>query len=167
MYITEVPQFLKFILCDVFVKDNEVNLLQLRTSYGQNNFTRNRARHENRIYFYLCFLKCRTRRKVLHTLRFPKFFCYVQGLTEITPTFGGVTARAMEGIQWWEWSRWLAAVLPVLDDAMGWSDEHRGFVVETFFKNNESVIATQRAFRRHSGHLIWPRVIFSLGLPTS
>jgi len=32
---------------------------------------------------------------------------------------------------------------------MGWSDEHRGFVVETFFKNNESVIATQRAFRRH------------------
>ena len=32
---------------------------------------------------------------------------------------------------------------------MGWSGEHRGFVVETFFKNNESVIATQRAFRRH------------------
>jgi len=32
---------------------------------------------------------------------------------------------------------------------MGWLGEHRGFVVETFFKNNESVIATQRAFRRH------------------
>jgi len=31
---------------------------------------------------------------------------------------------------------------------MDWSGEHRGFVVETFFKN-ESVIATQRAFRRH------------------
>jgi len=32
---------------------------------------------------------------------------------------------------------------------MGWSGEHRGFIVETFFKNNESVIATKRAFRRH------------------
>jgi len=32
---------------------------------------------------------------------------------------------------------------------MGWSGEHRDFAVETFFKNNESVIATQRAFRRH------------------
>ena len=32
---------------------------------------------------------------------------------------------------------------------MGWSGEHRGVVVETFFKNSESVIATQRAFRRH------------------
>ena len=39
--------------------------------------------------------------------------------------------------------------MPFSDDAMGWSGEHRGFVVETFFKNNESVIATQRAFRRH------------------
>jgi len=73
----------------------------------------------------------------------------VQGVAEITPTFGCVTARAVEGIQWWEWSRWLAAVLPFSDDAMGWSGEHRGFVVETFFKNNESVNATQRAFRRH------------------
>ena len=26
---------------------------------------------------------------------------------------------------------------------MGWSGEHRGFVVETFFKNNEYLIATQ------------------------
>jgi len=32
---------------------------------------------------------------------------------------------------------------------MGWSGEYSGFDVETFFKNNESVIATQRAFRRH------------------
>ena len=73
----------------------------------------------------------------------------IQSAAEITPTFGGVTARAVEGVQWWKWSRWLAAVLPFSDDAMGWSGEHRGFVVETFFKNNESVIATQRAFRRH------------------
>jgi hypothetical protein len=29
----------------------------------------------------------------------------IQGIAEITPTFGGVTARAVEGIQWWEWSR--------------------------------------------------------------
>ena len=48
-----------------------------------------------------------------------------------------------------EWTRWLAAVLPFSDDAMGWSGEHRGFVVEMFFKINESVITTQRAFRRH------------------
>ena len=46
-------------------------------------------------------------------------------------------------------SLWLAAVLPFSDDAMGWSGEHRGFIVEMFFKNNESVIATKRAFRRH------------------
>jgi hypothetical protein len=39
--------------------------------------------------------------------------------------------------------------LAFADNAMRWSGEHRGFVVETFFKNNESVIATQRAFRRH------------------
>ncbi|CAK9810866.1 Mariner Mos1 transposase [Anthophora plagiata] len=30
---------------------------------------------------------------------------------------------------------------------MPWSGEHRGFVVEAFFKNGESVIATQREFR--------------------
>jgi len=40
-------------------------------------------------------------------------------------------------------------VLPFSDNTMGWSGEHRGFVVETFFKNNESVIVTQRAFHRH------------------
>ena len=40
------------------------------------------------------------------TLPFFKFdfiirisFCVIQGLTEITPTFGGITTRAMEGIQ--------------------------------------------------------------------
>jgi len=30
-----------------------------------------------------------------------------------------------------------------------WSPEHRAFVVETFFKNGESVIVTQRKFRLH------------------
>jgi hypothetical protein len=34
-------------------------------------------------------------------------------------------------------------VLPFSDNAMNLSDEQRGFVVETFFKNNESVIATR------------------------
>ncbi|CAH0562881.1 unnamed protein product [Brassicogethes aeneus] len=34
---------------------------------------------------------------------------------------------------------------------MRWSGEQRGFVVETFFKNNESVVAAQRAFRRRFG----------------
>ena len=41
-----------------------------------------------------------------------------------------------------EESRWLAVVLLFSDNAMGWSGEHHGFVVETFLKNNESVIAT-------------------------
>jgi len=30
---------------------------------------------------------------------------------------------------------------------MPWSGEHRGFVIEAYFKNAEYVIATQRAFR--------------------
>ena len=32
---------------------------------------------------------------------------------------------------------------------MAWSGEHRGFVIETYLKNNDSVIATQRILRRH------------------
>ena len=32
---------------------------------------------------------------------------------------------------------------------MAWSGEHRAFVVEEFVKNGESVVATQRSFRRH------------------
>ena len=43
----------------------------------------------------------------------------------------------------------LSVLLPFSDNAMSWSGEHRGFIVETFCKNNESVIATQRGFRRH------------------
>jgi hypothetical protein len=72
---------------------------------------------------------------------YPQMHLYIQDAAEITPTFGGVTARAVEGVQWWEGSRWLAVVLPFSDNAMSWSSEQRGFVVETFFKNNESVIA--------------------------
>ena len=30
---------------------------------------------------------------------------------------------------------------------MGWTGEHRGFVVEAYYENNRSVIATQTAFR--------------------
>ena len=30
-----------------------------------------------------------------------------------------------------------------------WSVEHRAFAVETYFKNNDSVVVTQRIFRRH------------------
>jgi hypothetical protein len=73
----------------------------------------------------------------------------LQGAAEITPTFWGVTAQAVEGVQWWEGSHWLAVVLPFSDNAMGWVGEHSGFVVEPFFKSNESVIPSQRAFRRH------------------
>ena len=32
---------------------------------------------------------------------------------------------------------------------MAWSGEHRAFVIEEFVKNGESVVATQRSFRRH------------------
>ena len=32
---------------------------------------------------------------------------------------------------------------------MAWSGEHRAFVIEKFVKNGESVVATQRSFRRH------------------
>jgi len=32
---------------------------------------------------------------------------------------------------------------------MPWSGDYRAFVVEVFFKNNEYVIAMQRAFRTH------------------
>jgi len=30
---------------------------------------------------------------------------------------------------------------------MGWTGEHRGFVVEAYYENSRSVIATQTAFR--------------------
>jgi hypothetical protein len=30
-----------------------------------------------------------------------------------------------------------------------WSEEHRAFAVETFFKNNDSATVTQSVFRRH------------------
>ena len=32
---------------------------------------------------------------------------------------------------------------------MNWNGEHRAFIVETFFKKNESITATQKAFRLH------------------
>ena len=32
---------------------------------------------------------------------------------------------------------------------MAWSGEHRTFVIEEFVKNGESVVVTQRSFRRH------------------
>ena len=32
---------------------------------------------------------------------------------------------------------------------MAWSGEHSAFVVEEFVENGESVVATQRSFRRH------------------
>jgi len=80
--------------------------------------------------------------------RVQKLNWYIQDAAEITPTFGGVTAQTVEGVQWWKWSRWLAAVLPFLDDAMGWSGEHRGFVVETFFSR------TMNLWSRHKEHSV-------------
>ena len=46
------------------------------------------------------------------------------------------------------WQRFGRIVSSV--DTMIWSGEHRGFVIEAFFKNN-SVTATQRAFRTRFG----------------
>jgi len=37
------------------------------------------------------------------------------------------------------------------EDTMSWSGEHRGSVIEAFFKNKDSVTATQRAFRTRFG----------------
>ena len=34
---------------------------------------------------------------------------------------------------------------------MNWTGEDRAFIVETYFKNNESVTVIQRAFRLHFG----------------
>jgi len=56
-----------------------------------------------------------------------------------------------------EWNRWggefilerSASETQSISVAMGrWSVEHRAFAVETYFKNNDSVL-TQRIFRRH------------------
>ena len=38
--------------------------------------------------------------------------------------------------------------IPISVDNMVWTGEHRGFAVRAYFENNQSVIATQRAFRR-------------------
>jgi hypothetical protein len=56
-----------------------------------------------------------------------------------------------------EWNRWrgefvlerFSSETQSISDAMErWSVEHRAFAVETYFKNNDSVL-TQRIFRRH------------------
>jgi hypothetical protein len=56
----------------------------------------------------------------------------IQRAAEITLTFRGVTARAVEGYSDGRCLVWLAVVLPFSDNAMSCSGEHRGFVVETF-----------------------------------
>ena len=38
--------------------------------------------------------------------------------------------------------------IPISVANMVWTGEHRGFAVRAYFENNQSVIATQRAFRR-------------------
>ena len=40
---------------------------------------------------------------------------------------------------------------PISVVSMAWSTEHRAFVVETYFKCGDSVIAAQRQFRTHFG----------------
>jgi len=56
-----------------------------------------------------------------------------------------------------EWNRWRGEFVierpssetqSILVAMERWSVEHRAFAVETYFKNNDSVV-TQRIFRRH------------------
>ena len=74
----------------------------------------------------------------------------VQGAAEWTPTFLKVTGKGMLGVgrrgRWQQFER----VVSLSVDTMSWSGEHRGFVIEAFFKN-DSVTATQRAFRTRFG----------------
>lgn len=42
-----------------------------------------------------------------------------------------------------------SSTIPILVVNMVWTGVHRGFAVRVFYENNQSVIATQRAFRRH------------------
>jgi hypothetical protein len=46
---------------------------------------------------------------------------------------------------------------------MVWTGEHGGFVVEAYYENNRSVIATQRAFRTRFALGQNAHVIFSFG----
>jgi hypothetical protein len=57
-----------------------------------------------------------------------------------------------------EWNRWRVEFVlertssvtqSILVAMERWSVEHRAFAVETYFKNKDSVVLTQRIFRRH------------------
>jgi hypothetical protein len=52
--------------------------------------------------------------------------------------------RAVVGAERWSGSH---SVGPFSVPIMGWTDEYRGFVVEAYYEDNRSVIATQTAFR--------------------
>jgi len=75
---------------------------------------------------------------------------HVQGKAEWTPTFLKVTGKGVVG----DWAaREVATVRAdrLSTDTTSRSGEHRGFVIEAFFKNDGSVTATQRAFRGRFG----------------
>ena len=71
----------------------------------------------------------------------------VQGAAEWTRTFLKVTGKGVVGVgrrgKWQQFGRNVQLSV----DTMSWSGEHRGFFVEAFFEKNDSVTATQRAFR--------------------
>jgi hypothetical protein len=54
--------------------------------------------------------------------------------------------RAVVGVESWGRSHAVGWPLPFSVPIKSWTSEHRGFVVEAYYQNNRSVIATQRAF---------------------
>ena len=75
----------------------------------------------------------------------------IQGVAERTPTFLKVNDNGMVGVGWHRRWQQFGLIIQLSVDTMSWSGEHHGFVIEAFFKNNDSVTATQRAFRMRFG----------------
>jgi len=68
---------------------------------------------------------------------------------EWTPTFLKVTGNGVMRLG--RRGKWQRRIVYLSGDTMSWSGVHRAFVVEAFFKINDSVTATQRSFRTRFG----------------
>jgi hypothetical protein len=71
-------------------------------------------------------------------------------VAEWTSTFFKVTGKGVADLgrrgRWQQFGRIILSA-----DTMSWLVEYRDFVIEAFFKNNDFVSATQRAFRMRFG----------------
>jgi hypothetical protein len=76
-----------------------------------------------------------------------KLLALIQSAAEWAPTCFKVTGKGVVGVgrrgRWQQFGR----IVSLSVNTMNWSGERRGFVIEAFCKNNDFVIATQRAFR--------------------